>query len=393
MTIIISLDECKAIHPKIIMEKIENKNTKKSGGTWSIENEIKPSDLYCYLGAKFGPPNGIQNFLRNDHSDNLIHWDWTLEHKNGLIIILGMNMRTEIHLFGDWDFQNCDKQQFIDYIKRDFKNYGKEMSHIRTNFLEDWDVFINPYKQLKDAITQLKIDIDALALNPNMEKIPNPTVGDDFDKVKSDWAELASKYNRGIGLSMAIRAMTPVLAESFINLLLFILCRQDIKNNERLYNAAVRSNIDIKVQSLHINCIGFKQAVDWNSKECKQYSQIINERNDMLHGNISIDKLKFSEIYFIDKVPVFKNYQDIWQQSIGVSINSSGIEKVSSNLDIVNSFISYVLSCLEEDIKNHMEITINRRDLGLNKKTKHIGLLLPEHVVDFMIPLVSDKQN
>ena len=51
-------------------------------------------DLYCYFHARFGPPNGLQNFLRNPHSDNLIHWHWTVQHENGLLDVQGANFRT-----------------------------------------------------------------------------------------------------------------------------------------------------------------------------------------------------------------------------------------------------------------------------------------------------------
>jgi len=244
-------------------------------------------------------------------------------------------------------------------------------------------MFVNPYQQLQKAITQLKNDLDSLALNPEAEEMQNPILGGNLDDFKSQWGEVTARYHRGVGLSMALRAMTPVLAESFLNLLFFILCRPDIKKNERLYNSAVRANIDIKVQSLHINCVGFKNAVDWTSPECRRYNSVINERNDMLHGNVAIEKLKFSEIHFLGKVPVFKIYKNMWQQSIGVAIAASGMDKVKEDLEAVNNFIAYVTSCLESGVKEQVEIFANRRDLGLNKKNGRLGVLLPEHIVDF----------
>ena len=389
MLILISLDACEAIAPLSIAQIMSGRKPGR-GGIWIIENEIKPSDLYCYLYAKFGPPNGLMNLLRKDDSDNLIHWDWTLAHANGPIIILGFTMRTEVHLVGGgWDFPRCDRQQFIDYVKRDFRNYGKEMSHVRSSVLEDWDMFVNPYSQLRHAITQLKEDLVALALNPEAEQLSNPQLGSDLTRFKVEWKALTSKYNRGIGLAMAIRAMAPVLAESFVNLIFFLLCRPDIKNNKRLYTSAVRANIDVKVQSLHINCVGFKVPVDWTSAECGRYNSIVNERNDMLHGNVVVEKLKFAEIYFNGKVPIFKNYQSFWQHSIGVSITAAGIDRVSSDLDAVNGFITYVMSCLDDKVRDQITIVVDRRDLGLNKKTNRVGLLLPEHTVDLWMQVVS----
>src|SRR5262249_11286011 len=141
-----------------------------AGGMWHLHNEIKPSDLYCYLYCKFGPPNGLQNFFRNDDSDNLIHWEWTLSHALGFVTFLGMNTRSEIHLRGDWDFRKCDRQQLIGYIRRDIGNYGQQMSKFREESFEDWDIFVNPYSQLQEAIAQLKRELDELDLNPVREQ-------------------------------------------------------------------------------------------------------------------------------------------------------------------------------------------------------------------------------
>lgn len=51
----------------------------------ALRNEIAPSDLYCYLHARFGPPNGPQDFFRKDSSDNLVHWEWMLRAGTGWI--------------------------------------------------------------------------------------------------------------------------------------------------------------------------------------------------------------------------------------------------------------------------------------------------------------------
>jgi len=388
MSIFISLDQCELINPRCLVNVISGGKLHGDGGIWTIENEIKPSDLYCYLYAKFGKPNGIQNYLRSDDSDNLIHWDWAFAHEQGIIMIMGLSMRTEVHLLGDWDFANCSKQNFIDHIKRDLGNYGKKMSEIRSEVLEDWEVISNPYRQLRDSISELQGHLSALDIDAHADK-PLMAAGQHSEKNNEEWSDLFRKYNHGIGLSMAVRAMTPVLAESFINLLIFILCRPDIKNNPRLYQNYVRSNIDVKVQSLHINCIGFRQPVDWTSEPCGQYNSVINERNDMLHGNVVVEKLKFSEIFFNGKVPVFKKYEGMWQQSMGVAVDAAGIDKVAPDLKAVDEFIEYVFSCLTDDVREHVRILINRRDIGINKKTKRLGVLLPETVVDFSCGAVT----
>jgi hypothetical protein len=376
------INDCEALPLTSALELVTKGKMPKGGGNWMIENEIRPSDLYCYLYVKFGVPNGLQNLLRNDSSDNLIHWEWTLAHEKGIVDIMGLNMRTEVRVVGSWDFPNCSRQEFIDSIKKDLGNFGKKMSEFRAAVLEDWEVISNPYRQLRDSIRELHRNLDALGIAPKVE-MPPMRAGPDAQQLKQHWSDMIGKYNQGVGLSMAIRAMTPVLAESFINVLIFILCRPDIKNNDRLYQNFIRCNIDVKVQSLHINCGGFKRPVDWSSEACRKYNSVINERNDMLHGNVVVEKLKFSEIFFKGKVPVFKKYESMWQRSMGVSIDAAGIDKVAPDLKAVNEFIVYVLSCIRDDLVESLKILVNRRDIGINKKTNRLAALLPESVADF----------
>ena len=91
-----------AMPTKYIARLLTDDSYPKGGTVWEITNEIKPVDLYCYLYAKYGEPNGLQNFFRHDDSDNLIHWEWVLSGDLGFTTIQGHNFRSEIHLAGNF---------------------------------------------------------------------------------------------------------------------------------------------------------------------------------------------------------------------------------------------------------------------------------------------------
>ncbi|MDE2177969.1 MAG: hypothetical protein KGJ50_06655, partial [Xanthomonadaceae bacterium] len=59
------------VHPSCIAKVLTGGLLPKNGMVWEIGNELLPVDIYCYLHAKYGTPNGLQNFLRSDDSDNL----------------------------------------------------------------------------------------------------------------------------------------------------------------------------------------------------------------------------------------------------------------------------------------------------------------------------------
>lgn len=371
-----------AVSPSCLMKILKGDKLPKEGMIWAFKNELKPIDLYCYLYAKYGPPNGIQNFLKSDDSDNLIHWEWALSGEYGIIMVQGQNFRSEVLLRGHFKDKGLTIDDFISQIKSDIGNHGKKISELRKN-LEKWTQFVNPYKRIESAVTQHFSKIDELSLDPINDKVSQPTSEADWKTYGDRLSAVSEKYSYAVGLTFGLRSMLPVLAESFINLVLFILCRPDIKSNERLFKSTIRQPIDIRIQSLHINCIGFESAIDYSSKECGNFHTLMNERNDLLHGNVEVNKLSIGDVFFNKNVPLFLQYEDFWDKSIGVSMQSVKFDQIKSDRDVVTDFSKYILNKLKPEIKEQIEIIMDKGQLGFNHKTGRIGVLLPEHMVDF----------
>lgn len=366
-------------HPKVILEALQARVEPKGCALWAWKTEIAPVDLYCYLGARFGPPNGFQNFLRKDDSDNLIHWEWSLLCPQGTISIFGMNFRTELWLSGEFSVDDQDRLELAKLVKADFANFGKQMSELRKS-LELWTEFVNPYQRLRSSVEKLLLELRSLDLKPETEKIPDITSSDEIPA--DHWEGIFSRYSKGLGLCFGIRSMLPVMAEAYVNLMLFVLMRPDIKHDDRLKENTIRQPIDVRIKSLHLTCVGFDKPVDYAHNACKAYHTMVNERNDLLHGNVVLEKLKFNEVYFNGRVPVFNEYRSMWERSVGVEIGAVGLHRLSHEVDTVNALIAYLTECLKPEVKKQLELLSEKRDLGLNQKNGRIGILFPSHLVD-----------
>ena len=53
-----------------------------------------------------------------------------------------------------------------------------------------------------------------------------------------------------------------------MNVLIYVLMRPEIRSDQRLTESVFRQPIDVRVKSLSINCIGFKQQPDYAGAEC-----------------------------------------------------------------------------------------------------------------------------
>lgn len=372
-------------HPKDIAAALTEKRAPQPSTMWTLRNEVRPSDLYCYLGARFGPPNGLQNFFRNDDSDNLVHWEWYLKTSIGHITIAGLNFRTDVWITGA-KLPESEKDEFLRQIKADFANWGKGMAHLRKEHLEPWIEFVNPYQRLRRAVKQLIKELDELNLDPSSDALPSLLESEDMEAATKQWHDRAADYSRAIGLSFGIRAMVPVMAESFINLLLFILARPSIRADKQLFDGIFRLPMHVRIRSLPYYCVGFKGAIDSGHQAVRDYLQLIDTRNDLLHGNIDIEKLKFNELFFLGKVPIFNQYSTMWERSLGVAHRAVGLTEVHAELAAVDAFVDYLLDLLQEGVDEQVKKISEKFDLGIRKDTARLGVLFSETLVDFGIP-------
>lgn len=118
------------IPPKLLAKILIEKRQPKGFSGWILKNEIRPISIYCYLYAKYGPPNGFMNFLRNDSSDNLVHWEWTLMNDDGMVMFQGHNYRTEVQFLGNFNRPEITKANLVSQIKADLGAYAKQMTAI-----------------------------------------------------------------------------------------------------------------------------------------------------------------------------------------------------------------------------------------------------------------------
>lgn len=364
--------------------------TAMTGGIWVIREGITPVELYCYLNARFGSANGMQMLFRSDDSDNLIHWHYTLKYKGETLEIMCMTFRLDIMHSIEFDDNSIAKSEFIKDIKKDFAKYGKSISEFRKR-IEKWQLFINPFFRIKSVIEHQLNKLESLKIE-ELEPLSYPKSADDLENLKDRMAHAGELYTEATALGLNIRMLAPVYAESFVNLLIFLLAEDDIKSDKRMYDSIVRQQIDIRVKGLHRHCKGFFQAIDYNNVDaCKEFHTLMNNRNDLLHGNVDPKKLSYETVYFDGKIPLFNDYRNFSFYSWEASIRNVTPELAISDYQVVQNLIAYILVCLEDSTREVVLRFLDTKDPGWNESTKRLGILFPSHMVD-MFPKFDDEE-
>ncbi|HID7224909.1 hypothetical protein AB8T93_11560 [Klebsiella pneumoniae] len=374
---------------KLSAQSLNNKKEKPSTSKtiWIFKENVRAVDLYCYFNVRFGKPNGLFTLLKNHHdSDNLIHWDYTFSYGGNQLTILCRTYYIEVLKDFDMQDEKKAKEQFIYDVKNDFRNYGRDISNFKKS-LESWVLFVNPFKRLKQVIeSQLeKLEKNAIHEIPHTfgyDPRKKPTKKQ-IRKWEKNANEKAEKYVEATSLGLSTSMLIPVYAEAFINFIIFALARPEIKENKTHYDKVLRMRINERVSSLHENCIGFAQPIDYNNiQSCKDFHSIMNKRNEVLHGNINPMNYTFNSLYFQYRTPLFETFRDIEYDTYKATLRGIEFEKVVEDYQKIQDFISYVLLCLDEKILEEVKMLMNTVHPGWHKKNKRLGILFPNHAVE-----------
>jgi len=361
---------------------LDNKNNKrkksKKGSLLAVRKNLSPVDMYCYLKARFGEPNGFQNFLRRDDSDNLIHWDFNLKADNEDVYICGTSR--EIHFFLSENLADKDWHNFILNIKEDYKRVGKEKKAVLQS-LEKWVIFPNKFVEIANICAEHHADIVDNIAGFKSFKTPSYKTKKEslaWQKTLKQLGERSAKlYKSCLELSL----ITPVLAEAFINMTILMLCKKEIRNDKRQFDSFIRSNIDIKIFDLFYKCESFAKVIDKDSPEFKNFKRIMDKRNHIIHGNIDPEREKIEIVYFEGKRPLFDDPGDHIGKVFDSLENRHQPQEVIKDYEAVHEFLYYVASCLEPKMKKGFWRIMEDGYPGYDVNRKKFGALFPEHTV------------
>jgi hypothetical protein len=342
-----------------------------------VRQHLSPVDVYCYLKARFGEPNGFQNWLRQDTSDNWVHWDYYLKTAEQDVYLCGMSR--EVHFVLSEKMTDENWRDLVLAIKADYGRVGKEKSAVLKS-LEHWVTFPNKFVEIADVCAELHAEIVDNVRGYQSYKTPSNrnkgTSAHSAKLAKQLTTRSAKLYQHCLELSL----LTPVLAEAFINMIVLILCKQEIRRNKRQFDEFIRSHIDVKLFDLAFKCEGFSKPIDQYSDEFKNFKRVMDKRNNAIHGNCDPEKERIESVYFEGKRPLFVEAGDHIGKLLETLERQHEPGTVVRDYEQTHAFLFYILSCLEPGQFGPVGTILESRYPGYDVNRKITGYLFPDHV-------------
>lgn len=360
-----------------------DRKRKNSRGTMLIvRSRLRPVDVYCYLKARFGEPNGFQNILRRDDSDNWIHWDYSLKAARTDVYFAGTSR--EIHITIGEPLTDQQWKDLIVGIRADYARVGPRKSEILRT-LEKYVVFQNKFV----SIAGLCADLHAAIVDaPAKKRFPRatPPRKSQLKAVEKAMQSVASRANDLFGNCLKLRLLTPVMAEAFINMMILMFTRDAIRNDAVAYQAFIRAKIPDRLTLLSQNCDGFARDIDKRTEAYAHFMRVIDKRNFALHGNVDPIREQIEVVYFDGRRPLFNtpgNHIETFFEHLE-SVHRPA--EVVSDYEAVHAFLWEVTECLEPRTSAFFSQVIGDAYPGFEVHKKRATRILPDHVMTGMLP-------
>jgi hypothetical protein len=175
--------------------------------------------------------------------------------------------------------------------------------------------------------------------------------------------------------------MAPVLAEMFVNLIIYNQFRNGSPARQGKDDFTCAS-ILVRLEKLHTECEGFAYAVDMQSAPVKAFTDLMNRRNDLLHGNIWPVARKEDEFLMYEGIPIIKRFRSIYDRSLGPVLNAFPLAEAEHDYAVARGLLAYLLQCLEPAVAEQLNPMLESLDLHQERNNQKLTTLFTNIFVD-----------
>lgn len=367
-----------------------NKKRDRKSSFLVFRKYLSPLTVYKYLMARFGEPYGFQTMAKKPNdSGNLIHWDYVIKADRSWIYIQGGTRDVHVAIFGE-SMSPSDWVAFSKNLKQDLKRFGAKIQEVGAK-LEKWNIVSNRFVLVADACSRFHDILTENLEAPSFQPVRRDT--EDGIKIYNQQIEkISERAEKIFSSSLSLDLITPILAEAFINLLIFVARKSELKSNIRQYEQYIRQPIDTRVFDLHLKCNNFRKAVDPESPEYKSFKKVMDRRNYNLHGNIDPKLDSIETVYFDGSIPLFEEGGDPILKIFSNQEKIYGISGVLSRYNDVHMFFVYILSLLDKRTSEEFEMIMSESNFGFDLSRNRLGKLFPSTEHMMLFPTTYDDE-
>ena len=339
----------------------------------SLRKELSPAGLYLYLLGRFGPPNGVLTKLRerDEKVKRSVLWHYMLGWRKRHLHVICYPYRVDI-IFGPGQEVDVTSAAMAEMLSRGMERHRAQVATARSQ-VERYRSFLNPLSHILDSIQRMLARAEDLDRNLIKSK-PHPETLEDIQWHHENHEKHAAAAAELSSCCLSVRMMSPVAAEMFVNLIIFNLFKSDWQPKDAK-DKFKRASIIERVKELADTCGGFSTKPDMDATPMRGFLDLMNRRNDLLHGNIKPESRVEDDFQVHEGVPTIMKFRSMFDRALGPTINAFPLEEAKRDHQAALEFMQYLLSCLQDEWKAEFALMIESIDLHYGMRCKQVRAL------------------
>ena len=334
-------------------------------GRLALPAEYPELRLFGLLIWKFGHPNGPLSLFdgRPDgDADAPFKWDFLFVPEGELRLhVIRNGGGIELMWWGD----SPSESDLLAYLKINMALHHDDIT-AAVDKLEKYTLILNPYVRHRNitalALKELE-QIDIEEPTP-LEIHAAPEAIEDHLKQLKAYMEAS---DRQASLMLLLVTESAFMAEAYINLLISILARKELRDTPALMKNALKQKWRDKVDRLHVDCYHFPAAIDPKEPRLEAATTMFDIRNKAAHSTPHKVDMAVGKMWFFKKFPVLKKGEPFSKFVIAFSNQHPSLEQAKSCKKAADEFVEYLTELIDEEVRDDIRFVTSRNPLGFNE--------------------------
>ncbi len=360
-----------------------------AGQHFRFPSSFPEGHLYALLLWKTGPPRGFFTLalpLGGD-PDAPFKWDFTFRVSTDYKISI---FRSWLGLHAWVNGPECSVGDLLTFLGRAMKSHKGEITETLKGF-EEYTVMVNPVVRYRNHAEFADRSLRKLKEVPI---VPPPDIHCRHSE-KERHARSLAKHMQAMD-EINFFASQAVLSsafwvESYLNVLITLLARPEVKENGEEFSAFLRASWRAKLNKLSIYCLYIEPKIDFTHDAIKSAKQLFELRNHLAHGTPDPQHWGVGKMYFHGRTPMLPDSTpyDVFQTATTVANPSRSA--AHDSLVQATAFADFLELVVLEPVREQFRVFRTRNPIGFNH-TKQMLSIPFDHQIQRAYLLI-DKKN
>jgi hypothetical protein len=335
--------------------------------------------LFAMLLWKFRRPNGPLSLVcggPDGDPDAPFKWDFLFV-PHGELRLQVIRNGAGIELM--WWGESAEPVDLIAFLESNIDRHDKEIA-ATIKQLEQYTLILNPYVRHRNIAAFALAELDKIILREPVPlrgiKTQDEVAG--YSEEQKTYMELAE---RQASLMLLLVTESAFMAESFLNLLIALLVRPDVRASKAAMEETLMRRWKSKIERLNIDCLGIPKPADPGDARLGAAKKLFDTRNRVAHSYPDKVQMAVGKMWFHKSFPVLEKGEPFSKFVIALSNQLPSLAEARFCNKAADDLVEFLIALVDPTIRDEIQYATSRNPIGYNETKGLYGVPFGDFVV------------